>query len=374
MWDKHRLFTHAFFMFINQPTYYKNFRQKGKRSGEKGIMPMFKCCFITSGSWQQYYQRCDNFVKKWLGIALLKQQFSDDAYHQDLEFCPGLFLGDPENCSVVTINLNPGAPCGVKPLNIIQKLVNSNGYSYYAKRFDYLAPPTKIPNINDTLLTQVELNSFNQNYNGSDTGVQWWQKRNQWLTRLFSNCQKKPFALELSPWSSSRWNVHNILEDKKILRYLGCYVIAPAIKATKTAVVPLIVCVGKTIADVLEKFDFRPLKGYCWCDRNPCANCAYWPKNKTNNNKNIVRTYRLLYNATYDCLALCVWTTGNNTTPSPYFTRVETCIFNKIQQLISSGVSVRQAAVTASNCNPAKGICINTPNTPNSNSTKTTKP
>ena len=151
-----------------------------------------------------YYSNWDQLVNKWFQDMKALEPFMDNARSLSLRHIPEPFYGDMDDCSIVIINLNPGAglceQCwfNQNQTGLFINDIKLNNYSGYAKSFPLLSSRGPLPSVN------------------------WWNKRYTWIKRIlelnkhYCNKQiddnKMPFAIELVPLHSQSFKVSNIVE------------------------------------------------------------------------------------------------------------------------------------------------------------------
>ena len=230
----------------------------------------------------------DGVIASWLeGKFAFEQQLSQDASKQELEIqkqeqilgqewlnlsrnhMPEPYWGNPEKCSIVIANYNPGGgadrnrhayfKCADWEHTFINKVKKSN-YSDVASGF----PIIDEPDLNKPIPAWWE------DYGGS----KWWRKKHDWLKnsiinnkelhRLLKNnnntteikeCgNKKPFAIEFCGWHSKSWPGGAC---KKLYKYkeaiIDKYFIDVLVEAVKCSDLKIGICTGKQLYDLLSK-------------------------------------------------------------------------------------------------------------------------
>lgn len=163
---------------------------------------------------------------------------------------PEPFLGDPDHCSIVMINLNPGYTIGDEIVlsSTYSSVVCYKGYSEYAKPFPHLdARPHHV------------------------AGAKWWNQRKAYLDNLVtlyngpltaSDKDRKPFAIELCPWHSHNWGEAKVRITGSIYNYVEQWTLAPALYAINHSLVDFAVVIGAAAIPVLEKNGFQLMKSF----------------------------------------------------------------------------------------------------------------
>lgn len=167
-----------------------------------------------------------------------------------MEYLPEPYYGDPENCSAVVININPGSS---SPLEQVKKWENPQNPNNelifdYANRY------------------QLKYSDFQSAYSPFVApswvpGVTWWaNNRNMYIERIVNLYRKeknlkesnrKPFALELCPLHSATTN--GLKYTKR--DYFETYkknVFIPAAQCLKSADIPFGLCFASSIGYVMK--------------------------------------------------------------------------------------------------------------------------
>ncbi len=307
----------------------------------------------------------DDMVEKWLNAyKAYMDNGSDEKEFDDLEEwkmfseniptleikgMPEPYFGDPEKCSAVIININPGQTIDTNdvevlhPGNIMKHYgIQAGGktkYSEIAKAFPYLNPEYCNDKDYKALVLSMKKNGLKQDSAG------WWQSRNKWINNILSyshiKSDLKPFAIEMCPWHSYEWdnNKNNkcFWENKELRDHIKKYVIEPACKAVKNSQLKFGLIIGKAVCDVIIRCDPEnnwerkrmPWNREKWDDIN-----GKWPTKEIKDgdvSKNritrLTRHYDILTNG--EISFLCTWTT-RNIAPSKEFADVEKYITHKI--------------------------------------------
>ncbi|MBQ9147018.1 MAG: hypothetical protein IJX68_04800 [Rikenellaceae bacterium] len=265
--------------------------------------------------WKGFYDHYDELVKKWLSDDRTNHIENDPyfiaerntARNKSVELSrerleiPEPYFGDPNKCSAVIINLNPGTSGDVgKRGGYYRKLADeltNTKYSDFAKDFPCLEE--KHP------------------------GYKFWSQKNRWIKRLCNlseEDQLKPFAVELCPYHSTKWNGNFI--DDNVRKYINDWVLEPAKTAVNKAKLPFALAIGKTCYNELTNNFGFDVKG----EWTPDSNMQEWPRNKKGNVK---RYFALLEK---DGLKIwCTWCKGGtNSAPAESFTEIEKSILQNI--------------------------------------------
>lgn len=210
-------------------------------------------------NFNDFFKYHDDLFSQWLSFG---SHLWNDPYllysdkllsYPYINLMPEGFYGNPEKCSIVFINLNPGYtpfddevmigrrsdPRSLVPGKEVSK-INSNGkYSDYFKTFP----------IGDS--GYIRKNTY-----------KWWVSRRDWLQRhlvMSSNADvnRNPFVIEICPWHSSKWNDAGLkLENKALVQHIDDFVIKPAMFAVANSVCRYALAVGN-LKTYIEDLGFK---------------------------------------------------------------------------------------------------------------------
>ncbi len=161
---------------------------------------------MTNRILQDFIKYWDDVVADWF-IAISKQQNpkvdkSISKFGVVSGMMPEPYWGNPENCSLVAVNINPGGgkeeqdSSGNHVMSSFENAVKAAGsYSKIALPFPLL----------DGVFNWKQI--VPANWVPAYGGTRWWRKRYEWLKGFIdaSNIKtdKKPFAIEICGWHSS---------------------------------------------------------------------------------------------------------------------------------------------------------------------------
>lgn len=205
---------------------------------------------------ESFFDYTDNLLNRWINNDpklitddpyLVQQKSGDGLLTKEFyDTMPEPFWGDPDNCSIVMINLNPAYKEGHDKLFSREKTQTlcPNGYSAFAKSF---------PILNE--------DSYNQEGRG------WWEGRKKYLDQLIEDYLQlpvnnlRPFAIEVCPWQSKDWRgakgAKVNMEDDNLKKHISKYVIEPALYAINHSMVDFAIAIGADILKVLLNNGFE---------------------------------------------------------------------------------------------------------------------
>ena len=273
-----------------------------------------------------------NYIKDWdKTIASLFQKSPAAKYwgvSVQTDFIPEPFIGDPDNCSFVIVNLNPGAgtchSC-FKKQNISDTLIHkvkTNGYSKAVKDFPYLR--------NGAAVGLIDWNN--------SPGRKWWKSRERWIKHILNAFNPSynpldpipdccyPFAMELFAWHTDTWPRTLNNKMKKGEAYgANVYndVFMPLYEAIKKSKCKTAFCVGKPIGEIIDSFNLFTK-----------TNSVHIPHVNGN-----TRDYEI-YQDGKGCYIVTTWAQGGNYCPDKEFEDEEKkMIQDIIKQISASGVN-----------------------------------
>lgn len=182
----------------------------------------------------------DDVINQWLGgtIDPCQKQYG---HLVNIAHMPEPYWGDPDNCSFVIVNYNPGGGQDRNPhtyyacvnctnhIGLLSQYVKNNSYSQLAMDFPLLLDKSLLHH--KTWITTYG-------------GYQWWQAKKPWITHLAKAAKVAtpdeglmPFAIELCPWHNASWSNTQELYDnshlKPVVKTYVSDVILAAIAASK---------------------------------------------------------------------------------------------------------------------------------------------
>ena len=205
---------------------------------------------------EKFLKHWDDVFKEWHDTGVIP---GPEAYWEPFvekiglfpELMPEPYMGDPDNCSIVIMNYNPGA-ANYDNEEIKKKYTTDT--SHHSRISD---PESMVYHYVDNYREQVKKCSYigpksDPMYDCSglsQEGKCWWCKRLIWIKELVPNSDKRPFTLELCGWHSVKWKsfkyTPELLDSLKRL-------LAPAIdEAIKNSDLGIGLCIGAQWSSVV---------------------------------------------------------------------------------------------------------------------------
>ena len=194
-------------------------------------------------NWDGFYKRCDEFITTWsnktqdcaLNSVYLQASGGDKSFlYPQKDYLPEPFLGNPENCLAVMLNLNPADPMEKFCYkDSYARQIISEGYSKRAKEFSI--------------------------FEEGDGGSKWWGQRIDWLNRISGNRDEnlKPFVVEICPWHSKKWGRLDY-EKGELVETIKSNTLEPAFSAVHNAKIRnCVIAIGKDYCEVLSELGFK---------------------------------------------------------------------------------------------------------------------
>ena len=281
---------------------------------------------------------------------------------------PEPYWGNPNDCSIVIINYNPGGGMDMSPHTYKGKGAPypDNTMIEYVNRKNYSALASDFP----LLKTTEELEQDERWWLRSYGGRKWWLRKKEWIQHLVqawkdskdeqskgkeTECSEDvicPFAIELCGWHSHNWNdsTANITGNNDIKKEIQEYFIYPLLQSIENSTTQLAVCIGKLFNS--DIFCFLP-KGKTFIDitQTLCSNINVCSDNNTykveynetegalkveaeGKSKPIIRYYRI-YNIKHNNrshIVINTWVQGSNHHPAEHFWPFETELIKAIEK------------------------------------------
>lgn len=215
---------------------------------------------LTTEGFLEYW---DKEMEYWVKHGKMSQQ--EEKLWKDVnpdicpELMPGPYQGDPENCSIVILNYNPGRPsaydknkdsCNDDPVH--HSRLNDPKSMCFHYAHDYRKKMKQGGYLGQGRTDLYDSTGLTQE------GKCWWCKRLQWFKELLTDSSKLPFSLELCGWHSKSWHNLPAKKSKEILttlRHRLSGVIEESISKSELGVG---ICVGKQWGDlILPAFGYK---------------------------------------------------------------------------------------------------------------------
>ena len=267
-----------------------------------------------------YVNMWDNIIKELLNNPPQKSYPLSYGIAIQSDFMPEPFMGDPDNCSFVIVNLNPGAgqchSC-IEHKNIVGTLVNrvkTKGYSKAVEDFPYLKNEDSVGLINWD----------------NSAGRKWWKAKERWIKHIIKMYEPSynplcpipkdrfPFAMELFAWHTAKWpnNLNNKMKKGGI--YGSCIksdVLDPIYEAIQKSKCKFAYCVGKPIGDIIDSFAYSV--NFTKINSQPIKPIPD------------IERYYDVYSDAKGCFIVNTWAQGGNTYPSDKFYKAEENLFRQ---------------------------------------------
>ena len=219
---------------------------------------------------------------------------------------PQPYLGNPENCSVITLNLNPGPTSNLRTFGegiLVNQLSEKENYFQYAKDFP-----------------QMNLNDYPSKF---------WNKQFNWINRITNNefSDKLPFAIEICPWHSKKWKALNNISPQ-LLEYIKENVFDVIDEAINFSSLKTVLSVGKTYYNLfsIKELGFEKVIEIS-PNEHSILDSYEWPKNKEG--KVINRHFSIWKHRESDRFYFNTYAPGSNTPPSKVWNKIQSILLEK---------------------------------------------
>lgn len=221
---------------------------------------------------KEYIEYWNDFMINWIENPeeafkndLLKIKYSGQKDKQlNCNYLPQPYLGNLNECSAITLNLNPGGlidsrkhPDG----SFVEEFRNSTNYFDYAKNFPQL-----------------------------QKGSSFWKNQTNWINRIVgqeNDDKTLPFAIEICHWHSKKWK--NFKLDNELLDYFEKMVFGVIDNVIKKSKLKTVLSIGSQYAKLYKELGFKKILEIS--HENYLNYSLIYPLNK--NNKPSHRTYTL---------------------------------------------------------------------------------
>ena len=269
---------------------------------------------------QEYWNHWDKFFDDWSNDK--ERTFNKDVIwngregkgETELEYdvFPQPYLGNIQNHSVITLNLNPS-----------RSRKNKENIEFEAKHL-----PEFLKNPNDYYKYAESFPTYD---------IKFWQKQDDWIDRIFEKKlveeklyqynpetktkeKLKPFAIEICPWGSKSFQKLKINEDDSLIKYMDQHVFDVIEKLIEYSKLKIVLSVGKAYYDIFDnkKTDFELLKEISYKNNKPEG--MDWPQTmdeKSGKDRDVKRTFSIWKKG--KILYLNTYASGSNTPPADHF-------------------------------------------------------
>lgn len=222
---------------------------------------------------------------------------------------PQPYLGNPKNCSVITLNLNPGPTSDLRIYQkglLVQQFKKSENYFEYAKEFP-----------------QMKLKEYPSKF---------WNKQFKWIENLTDNNSnsKLPFAIEICPWHSKKWKSLKGISDE-LNSYIQENVFEVINVAIKFSSMKIVLSVGKTYYDLFGTDSLGFEKIIEITPENYSSLIEFkWPLNKKGELSK--RFFSIWKHKETEILYLNSYSYGSNTPPSKEWNEIQNYLIKNYNQ------------------------------------------
>lgn len=271
---------------------------------------------------KEYLRYWDDVIRQWAGTGLVPDSercWFDAGLPLHASLMPEPYWGDPDNCSVVLLNYNPGGPDGAPSPDDNCHIDNvRNGETTRmsgAMASCYSALATSFP-----WLDTGKRNDFTT-FPTHDATRRWMRRRADWVARIAGN-DRRPFLLDLCGWHSKNWRLREYTPG--IMEYVKTHVMPVLRSSILGSDLGVGLCVGKQFSDVVLPqmgfADFTSELGF------PVGKLSegWQPDSETS------RWYRV-YRSGDGVYVVNTWSVGSNGSPDARFREYELQIINKIK-------------------------------------------
>lgn len=269
---------------------------------------------------KEFIEYWDEVIREWAQGDSSKDKIkcSEKVWFEKTEtnliskYMPEPYGGNPDKCSAVVINYNPGG----------SDIIDENAYGHISQ----VKIEGSMPNIMSPCYSKITLDFpwFNKederpsfmNDQRLKRTRQWLENRKKWVDSLMdnlvgSNEKLNPFFIDICGWHSKNWKRVKFKADSPLVDYLKKYILPVLIYTIPKSQLGIGLCVGKQFAEVI-----LPLLGF---------------KAVISPIKPIESKHR--YFQTFDkdgVKILCTWSWGSNRRPSDKFLPFEKEMISKL--------------------------------------------
>lgn len=204
----------------------------------------------------------DDVIRQWLDGHIEDRQqtfLNKEMLHLNNMHMPEPYWGDPNRCSIVIANYNPGGgadrsrhtyrECAWCPDSFINQ-VKKQGYSKVALEFPII----------DDADNEDKTFCWWKEYGGR----KWWLNKMKWLDEIgeeipnYKESAKKPFALEFCGWHSTSWPANacsSLYVEETIWTLINCCFIKPLVDVVHNSDTHFGLCVGSQFFHLFNKIE-----------------------------------------------------------------------------------------------------------------------
>ena len=237
----------------------------------------------------------------------------EESTELEYDVLPQPYLGNIENHSVITLNLNPSRSKKNDEniefeKNYLPKFKESENYYEYAESF-----PT------------YDTHSF-------------WRDQKNWIDRIFKNLGKekpslkdiKPFAIEICPWGSKSFQTLKIKKDDPLIKYMDQHVFDVIEKVIEHSKLKVVLSVGKAYYNIFvnKKTDFELKEEISYQKNKPQG--MDWPQTKdkdSGKDRDVKRTFSIWKKE--NIYYINTYASGSNNPPGEHFNEIQNELIKK---------------------------------------------
>lgn len=260
---------------------------------------------------KNYISKWNFFMKDWLQDP--KNTFDRDTLASNHkgkgskallhQYLPQPYLGNPERCSAITLNLNPGTSIPARKYPdgaLVAEFKSAKDYFHYAKDFPQLKLSGK--------------SSF-------------WGRQLKWINQIggFNDRQDQPlpFAIELCHWHSAKWKDFDYA-NPEIREIIMNNIFSPIDKVLTNATLKTVLSVGKTYNHIFEGMGFKKL-----IEITPDNFKEYNIEYPLNSKNTPTKRFYTLWESDNGTRYLNTYSIGSNRPPSKKWSTIEQYIIKK---------------------------------------------
>lgn len=275
---------------------------------------------------KEFIEYWDKVIRQWAKgngskdsvIKTEKVWFENTKTNLISQYMPEPYGGNPDKCSAVVLNYNPGgsdteypnAYCHISQVNVKDSMPEVMGkrYSEIALDFPWLKPEDQRPAfMNDDRLNRT---------------IDWIENRTKWVDSLLgkSSGSKQglnPFFIDICAWHSKNWKSVKFKSNSRynatpLVDYLKKYILPVLMYAIPKSELGVGLCVGKQFADVI-----LPILGF---------KAITEPIRPNPEKRRYFQAFEL-----DGVKILCTWSWGSNKRPSDEYLIAEKELISKIK-------------------------------------------